>query len=233
MNQYHQEILEKIRENKGTGHTSQPEDYTGSTHFGYGLSVPLHRKIIKEWVSEHKSLTFDKFINLLNSLFAGESMDEKTTGGKLLEYMPKLRVQINPELLDKWLDELVGWAEIDSLCQGSFTAKDLLAKWDQWEEEIHKLSRSEKISKRRASLVLLTSPVGENDDKKLSRLSFEMIDRLKDEKDILITKAISWLLRSLIKNYREEVSEYLKNNQDTLPKIAIRETTRKLETGKK
>ena len=233
MNNYHHEILEKIKEHRGTGHTSQPSNYTGSTHFGYGLSVPTHRQITKQWAKTHQDLTLDEFVDLLNSLFAGESMDEKTTGGKLLEYTPKLRAQISPNLLDTWIGELVGWAEIDSLCQGSFTSKDFLANWDLWEKEINKLSLSENISKRRASLVLLTGPVGENDDKKLSRLSFEMIDRLKDEKDILITKAISWLLRTLIEHHREEVRLYIEKNKDTLPKIAIRETKRKLETGKK
>lgn len=53
------------------------------------------------------------------------------------------------------------------------------------------------------------------------------------EKHVMITKAISWLLRSLIKYHKNEVTVYLKKNSLTLPKIAVREVRRKLETGKK
>ena len=53
------------------------------------------------------------------------------------------------------------------------------------------------------------------------------------EKDILITKAISWLLRSLVKYHKNEVDQVIEQNKETLPKIAIRETKRKIETGRK
>ena len=59
------------------------------------------------------------------------------------------------------------------------------------------------------------------------------LSQLKGDKDILITKAISWLLRDLIKHHREQVVYYLDKNSDNLPKIAIRETKNKLITGKK
>jgi len=88
-------------------------------------------------------------------------------------------------------------------------------------------------SRRRASLVLLTKSVRGSNDARLSKLAFKNIDLLKGEKDILITKAVSWLLRSLIKNHRVEVVDYINKNRQILPKIAIRETERKLKTGRK
>ena len=53
------------------------------------------------------------------------------------------------------------------------------------------------------------------------------------EKEVLITKAVSWLLRSMIKYYRNEVTDYLNENKESLPKIAVREVSIKLETGRK
>lgn len=96
-----------------------------------------------------------------------------------------------------------------------------------------KLAKSEEISKRRASLVLLTKPVRDTYDERLLKLALGNIDRVKGEKDILITKAVSWLLREMVKNYRKEVEEYLDANEDSLPKVAVRETKVKLKTGKK
>jgi len=49
----------------------------------------------------------------------------------------------------------------------------------------------------------------------------------------MITKAISWILRAMITYHKDDVRSYLKENLATLPKIAIREVTRKLETGRK
>jgi 3-methyladenine DNA glycosylase AlkD len=80
---------------------------------------------------------------------------------------------------------------------------------------------------------LLTKPVRDSDDTRLADLAFANIDKLKQDREILVTKAISWLLRDLIKNHRQKVEKYLQKNEDTLPRIAVRETRTKLLTGRK
>lgn len=150
-----------------------------------------------------------------------------------MEYTPNFRKQIDPQVLDKWLIGVKGWGEVDSLCQSSFSATEILAKWDDWKKLITKFSQDRGIHKRRASLVLLCKAVRESDDKRLADLAFRNIEKLKGEKDVLITKAVSWLLRSLTEKHKEEVAKYLENNKETLPKIAVREVSRKLLTGKK
>ena len=109
----------------------------------------------------------------------------------------------------------------------------MLANWKQWKSLLVSLSKSQNVHKRRASLVLLTKPVKESTDPRLARLAFANIGRLKSDKDILVTKAVSWLLRALIKYHRQEVERYLKDNSDSLPKIALRETRNKLKSGHK
>ena len=64
-------------------------------------------------------------------------------------------------------------------------------------------------------------------DDRLERIALANINRLKHERDILITKAVSWLLRAGTINYRRQVEAYLRENADSLPKIAIRETKNK------
>ena len=65
------------------------------------------------------------------------------------------------------------------------------------------------------------------------KLALENVDRLKGEKDVLITKAISWVLRSAIPAQKDVIKKYLNLNMASLPKIAVRETLVKLRTGKK
>ena len=96
-----------------------------------------------------------------------------------------------------------------------------------------KFSVDKNINKRRASMVLLTKPLRESDDPRLAKLAFEQVEKLKGENEILITKAVSWLLRALVKFHKTEVAKYLEINKESLPKSAYREAKAKVETGRK
>lgn len=234
MNKNHKEIIEEIKRHaKNPAKTSWTNEYNGNPHHHYLISNPTLIQITKNWVKDHKEIILKEFIGLLDSLYKGQSYEEKTITGYLLLSCPKLRRGIQPEKLDSWLEELIGWAEIDSLCQNKFSNADLLDNWKGWSEWLKRWPGDKNISKRRASLVLLTGPVSKSNDQRLSNLAFESINKLKTEKDILITKAVSWLLRDLIRHHKKEVEKYLEENKDTLPAIAIRETRNKLLTGKK
>ena len=235
-NKYHLEFLKALKKHAGEGTGLLKERMkadTGSNKASYSIKIPLLRKIAKDWIKKHPYLSLSEYTALLNSLYAGKSHEELSLAGKLLEYVPDLRKQLGPCLLNEWLDKVEGWAEVDSICQSNFTPDEMFTQWLRWRDVIKDFSSDENIHKQRASLVLLTKPVRESNDAKLMKLAFKNIDRLKQEKDILITKAISWLLREMIKNFRSEVKDYLEKNEDSLPRIAVREVTNKLKTGKK
>lgn len=236
-NPYHLELLKKLKKyaDKGTGKRKNQagKDYVGTTKIYYNIKALVKEKIAKDWIKKHPKLSIAEYTHLLTSLFKGKSHEEILIGGKLLKLLPKFRKQLDPNLLDKWLENIEGWAEVDSICQSNFSAEELLLNWNNWKKLIIDFSLSGNPHKRRASLVLLTMPVRKSPDPRLSKLAFKITDKLKKENHLLITKAISWLLRSLIKNHRREVEKYLKENQDLLPKTALRETKRKLLTGRK
>jgi len=191
--------------------------------------IRLAKQIIK-----NEDPTLPEFIKLIDSLYKNaKTFQEVDLAARFLGVAPKLRKQISPEKLDYWLDFTHGWAENDVLTQNNFTDEELLGNWNTWKRLLTKLSKDKNVHKRRASLVLLVKSVRMSTDKRLSDLAFKNVGRLKKEKDILITKAISWLLRSLIKNHKAEVAEYIRKNNQALPKIAVREVTIKLTTGRK
>ncbi len=228
-------FLQEIKRNAGKETREQKEwlkKYMGTKKIYYSVKSGTKNQLIKNWIKNNKDISPAEYEGLLNLLYKGKSHEEFSFAGRLLEYLSKLREQININCLDKWLDNAEGWGEVDSICQSNFSSKELLTNWENWRKMILRFSKDSNIHKRRASLVLLTKPVRESADKRLSDLAFAVINKLKKEKDILITKAISWLLRDLIKNNRILVKNYLENNND-LPRIAIRETKNKLLTGKK
>lgn len=191
--------------------------------------VGLSKKIVKE-----NDLSSDQIIKLLDSLYQnGTSYTEIVVGPMILSLSPQTLKNFDPKNLDLWLNYTHGWAENDILCQSNFTAEILLSNWSDWKSWLKKFNQNSNINKRRTSLVILTKPLRQSSDPRLSRLAFANIDRLKGEKDILITKAVSWVLRSLVTFHKEEVLAYLEKNKDSLPKIAYRETLSKALTGRK
>ena len=211
----------------------QNDSYSGSGHPFLNVSAPERRQLIRAWLAAHRSASDADLVALAGSLFEGETHEEKTLGALLLGYSDRARKSSTPAMVDTWLGRLNGWAEIDSLCASVFLAEDLDDAWPAWRGLIAQLCGDANINKRRAALVLLTTPTRTSDDPRFAELGFAVVDRLKGERDILITKAVSWLLRSMAGRHGNAVGGYLEAEAATLPAIAVRETRTKLRTGTK
>jgi len=209
------------------------QKYLGSNKPTKSLKGSEIVKFAKE-ISRQNSLDISEFTDLIDTLYENaKTFEEIDLAARLIQVNPKLKSQIDPKKLDYWLNFVHGWAETDVLCQSNFTDKEILENWQAWTKLLIKLNLDKNVHKRRASLVLLTKPLRNSSDKRVLDLALKNIDNLKGERDILITKVVSWVLRSGVKNHKKEILEYLKKNKDTLPKIAVREVTNKLITGKK
>jgi len=231
--EHHRALLVNLKAHRRNRVHSQANDsYVGSGHLYYDVSVPVRRTLAKKWLRENGGIPDAEFLAVVESLFGGESHEEKTLAAILLASHPNGRKAVGPKQLNAWLDQLVGWAEIDSLCT-IFTADEVLANRREWERFIAALARHKNINKRRAALVFLTGPLRRSKDQRLAELGFRTIEMLKSERAIIITKAVSWLLRSMVAHHRLAVAAYIKENHHLLPAIAVRETNRKIATGRK
>ena len=233
MNPLHKEILVRIQQQSGkpTHHTFL-DSYLGNSHPRYPISIPALRAIAREWMKAHRELSVSKFAALLSSLIKGKSSTEKCMVGILLDYSTPDQRTFDPKLFNTWLNYVEGWAEVDSLCTGRYSDTEIPGQWKVWKPQLIQFSKSKNIHKRRASLVLLCSPLRKSDDPRLAGMALQNVGQLKNEKEILITKAISWVLRSMVKHNRGAVEKFLKQEQG-LPAIAVRETQRVLATGRK
>lgn len=234
MNPHHQAILERFQQtDPGRGSATQRPEHRAISRRWYGLTNAQHRQVILDFIKTRKDLSYDDWLALIDALYHGDSYEERCAPATLFRRFTLYRRQLPLSRLDQWLGNLEGWAEVDSTCQTVFTDKDMLADWDAWEALLESLSRDANINKRRAALVLLTAPITKSSDQRILRLSLRLIELLKSEKDKRITKAISWLLRKAIKQHRQAIKDYLDARAKSLPAIALRETRKKLTTGKK
>jgi 3-methyladenine DNA glycosylase AlkD len=234
MNPLHKEILDLIVAKSGrpTQHTFL-DNYLGNSHPRYPINAPTLRSIAKDWMRTHRELTAKEFAGVLGSLVEGRSGTEKVMVGILLDNATSDQKQFDSKLFDRWLDHLEGWAEIDSVCTGKYCITEIPKDIPRWKKILTAFSKSKNINKRRASIVFLCSPLSQSNDPRLAEIAFANIDTLKAEKEIMITRAISWVLRSMVKHHRKTLESYLKKNEMALPSIAVRETKVKLKTGKK
>lgn len=227
----HRELIALLKKNGKDPDGFPTAKYLGTVHTVYNVTVPTLQRLVKDWAKTHQNISRDNLISFVDALFSGDSREEKKAASLLLGKFPKYFQTLEPFSLDRWLGELTGWEEVDSFCdevdvwlrQNPAKRVSLLKKWN----------KDKQIEKRRASLVVLCSSVRYDDSEALRDLSFAFIDSLKSEKHVMITKAISWLLRALIKYHTAEVARYLRGNASSLPPIAVREVKEKLKIGKK
>jgi 3-methyladenine DNA glycosylase AlkD len=231
-NPIHLQVLDFIK-NSNSSENEWVQHYLGSNKATFGIKSIEIKKFSKKIIDDH-NLDQKKLVDLLNSLYQNATtFNEMAIAACILGTKAQFCRNLDPKILDNWLNYTHGWAEVDSLCQSNFTPDILLLDWAKWEKLLTKFNHDKNIHKRRASLVLLNKSVAKSDDPRFSKLAFQNIESLKSEKEILITKALSWLLRSLVAFHQDELMEYLAKNKDTLPKIAYREALTKATTGKK
>lgn len=233
MNSLHADLLKEIKRFSRPVDTAFLDKYFGNTDHKYGLKVPELRGIAKAFYKTHKDLTTEKLTELLDSLYSSHSCEEKNLASELIGLYNDYRLQISLTKMYEWIEKLIGWVEVDNLCQSNFPAKEVLPRWHEWEKFLTKLNLSSHISHRRASLVLFEKVVSQTEDPRVHKLALRNISNLWHEKDVLITKAISWTLRSASETCPQDIDRFIETNRANLPAIAYRETRKKLDTGKK
>lgn len=234
MNPHQTDLLEQFTlASKYGGAVGQRPEHEGTPRTYFGLRNGVRRAVIQGWIDDHQDIAYDDWVALIDALYHGQSYEERCTPPTLLAKFPEYRQQLPLTQLDLWLGQLEGWAEVDSTCQSIFKASELLARWDDWQSLLQRLTQDDNINKRRASIVLLTSPISDSPDERFLKQALYNVEALKHEQHKRITKAISWVLRKGIKQHRQAIEGYLDDHADSLPAVAVRETRRKLETGKK
>ncbi len=207
--------------------------YLGTPRRVLGVRADDLRKLAKTTAQANQGWEDAQWLALLDVLYAGDLFEQRSLAGLLLGVLHPLRRRLELARLRGWLAQQAGWAEVDTTCQSSWTDKEVLARWAEWDPFLDALSRSEAISLRRASLVLLVKPLRHNADARLTQRGLANVQRLQGERDRMITKAVSWVLRSMIAEQPETVRAYLAENGGALQSTVVREVQKKLETGRK
>ncbi|MBN1812995.1 MAG: DNA alkylation repair protein [Anaerolineae bacterium] len=197
----------------------------------YGVKVPDLRKIAKAWVGAHRDIARDDLFALVETLWDGGSREEREMAFYLLEHFERWVPDLTEAHFERWRRDLDSWVETDGLgwTLAVWLAGDAGARLDYlWE-----LVGDEDVWSRRLALV----PLARINRGKLGftapDLALRLIDRVKEERHPMITKAVSWVLRETTKTHRDEVAAYVEENRSVLAGHVVREVENKLRTGLK
>ena len=189
-------------------------DYMKGQFAFLGIPKPKLMKAIKPHLSKNRKEPID-----WNGIFEMWDADFREAQYVALEYMNVHRKQIEPKDLEK-ISKLITtkswWETVDTL--DSFVGDMILAE-PSVKEEMLKWSVSDNLWLRRVSIDCQQRFKDQTDQKLLA----EVIKNNLGSNEFFINKAIGWSLREYSKVNPEWVRTFIKDNEQGLDKLSIRE----------
>jgi 3-methyladenine DNA glycosylase AlkD len=225
------QLLEQIRQHADPEYQATVRRTVPTGLKVYGLRVPQLRDIVRAWGRDHQQIARDDLVALADSLWNGQSREERMLFTYLLEHHKHLVPGLTSAHFERWRQTLDNWEVTDGL--GWVLALWLLGDPDTRLDYLGELIADEDVWSRRLALVATTPTNRGHTGYTIPDLTLELVDRVKQERHPMITKAVSWALREMTKSHPDQVAAYLEENREVLAAHVVREVNNKLHTGLK
>ncbi|MCP4675055.1 MAG: DNA alkylation repair protein [Deltaproteobacteria bacterium] len=219
------EIFKKAFRAEGTKKRAEKEKaYLKSNLNFHGVTVPFIRKTGKAFYREHKDLSHDELINLVEELWATDFHDLHTLGIVLLQsYADKLEAD-DIAMVENLIRKSNTWDHVDGL--SAWIAGSLVTRYKSARRVLTRWSKDDNFWIRRASMLAQLAELreGKGDFNLFAKFASSMIE----EKEFFIRKAIGWVLREVSKKRPELSYNFLLEHIDRVSGLTLREGSRKL-----
>lgn len=203
-----------------------------SVQCDFGVYTADLRGVVRDYKSRLASQTAEDVYQVALTLLGKQVTECRQAGYELIAGHQGARESLTPKRIEALGQGIDNWACVDSFCC------TLVGR--AWREgrisdvTIMRWSQSQDVWWRRAAVVAtvplnLKSHGGLGDTKR----TLMVCRPLLDDKAIMVQKAISWALRSLVTWDRESVQAFLTEQSGTVSALVRREVLHKLRTGKK
>jgi 3-methyladenine DNA glycosylase AlkD len=197
-----------------------------------GVATPALREVVKRFSGEVRGEPGEGVIDLAQALVDGGTLEGRQAAYELVERHGGARALLDRGRLEALGRGMDNWASVDVFSVGlagaswregrigDGTVAAWLASEDRWW--------------RRAAVVAtvplnMPSRGGTGDAHRTLTICRQVVD----ERDDMIVKALSWSLRTLVKQNEQAVRAFLAEHGERLAPRVRREVTAKLETGRK
>lgn len=224
--------IEALREYTNEERRLATLSYFPSAMENLGVAVPDIRRVLRAVKREVKDREDAEVLDLARAILAEATLEGRQLGYELVASRPSLVRALTIAELRELGTGMDNWASTDT-----FSTSLAGQSWREGrltDAEVARWSRSEDRWWRRASLAStiplnMASRGGSGDPER----TLTACERLADDPDEMVAKALSWALRSLVPIDPVRVEDFLAEHQAALAKRVLREVRKKLETGRK
>jgi 3-methyladenine DNA glycosylase AlkD len=217
-------IEASLREFGTPERAAQEQRYLKSKLDFLGATVWQVRAVVKAHVAEHGELDHDQLVALVEVLWAEPIHERRMAATALLELGSDMLTAADLPMLERLIRESLTWALVDGLAAN--VVGDILAA-DEAETVpiLDRWATDDDFWVRRSALLAWLRPLraGVPLDRFLS-----YADRMLEEREFFIRKAIGWVLRDVGRRRPAEVVDWLAPRTHRTSGVTMREATKYL-----
>jgi len=189
--------------------------YIGSPYPVLGLSTPQFRELHKEFRVRQPALKAPEVNALAKSMWSGGTWEEKSFAIGILNRYTKILNESSWKLMDRMVDEAIGWALSDGLASGPVSAyvHSHPAKF----MDMLRWTKAEHFWRRRASTYALSDFVSARELEK----PFILLEKLLYDDEFWVQRAVGTWLRECWKRDQKRTEAFLRKHVKGLPPVTI------------
>ena len=194
-----------------------------------GVKVPEVRKTAKAWLKERPELSRAELLTLTDELWRRGVHELRSFAVDLSIFRVEWLEGSDLSRIEGWLREAKTWAHVDAIAIR--LVGGILERHPEVSSTLDRWSTDDDFWVRRASMLalLLSLREGGGDWPRFAGYA----DRMLEEKEFFIRKAIGWILRETSKRDPEIVYRFVSVRMDRISGLTLRESVRYLEIGRR
>ena len=226
------EVLEALSDLSSEKRREQIRYFAPGSQKVMGVNNPDMKEVIKALREKYQTWEEQQWIALCKELVKRDIFECQGIAYELIGRNKKLLNALSyQDLMDLWRN-LDNWASVDHFTVGIFGV--LWGKGVVKDHHIDKLLTSDNFWDRRVAVVStvalnLKSRGGTGDTSR----TIAVCEKVVDDREDLVRKALSWALRELSKRDPQAVRDFMDTYQNRLAGLVLREVNHKLEFGTK
>lgn len=190
----------------------------------FGVSVPGIRRIAKAALVDQPDLAHDDLVGVVTALWARPVHECRMAAVELLELRSDALRPADLDLVERLIRESGTWALVDGLAAS--VAGVLVERFPELVKTLDRGHLDADFWVRRSALLALLVPLrrGEGDFPRFARYA----DKMLDEREFFIRKAIGWVLRDTARKRPDLVYGWLEPRASRASTVTVREAVKYL-----
>jgi 3-methyladenine DNA glycosylase AlkD len=184
-------IIRALDDRKDPSYEASLRRTVPSKQQAHATRVTEVRKVVTDWLKSHRNLNVDDLLQLAEALWSTGWREERIAAVMLIGRHEGALDNTEWEQLRRWSEDVDNWEHIDHLAE---VAASLLLKQPRLIGRIESLASSYNAWQRRLALVTL---IIAGRDFAWELALNRMTERLKDDDDPAVKKALTWARREI------------------------------------